>query len=78
MNYPEIIPSIFRKYLSNQCTPEEVDALMHFMKQSEFRQFSSHLIETQVNQPLHSLYPTDYALRHRLEQRLQDILNDRS
>jgi hypothetical protein len=74
MNFPETIPALFRKYLANQCTPEEVDTLMIFLEGEEHKQFSTHLIEKQVNQPLHDLYPTDYALRYRLEQRLQEIL----
>ncbi|RXK85295.1 hypothetical protein [Filimonas effusa] len=77
MNYPEIIPSLFRKYLSNECTPEEVDVLLHFMEQREHEQVSSYLIEKQVNQPLSVAYPTDYALRYRLEQRLQNIIKDK-
>ena len=77
MDYPEIISSLFRKYLSNRCTPEEVDLLLHFMEQREHEQVSSYLIEKQVNQPLPISYPTDYALRYRLEQRLQNILKDR-
>jgi hypothetical protein len=74
MNFPETIPLLFRKYLANQCTPEEVDTLMTFLEGIEHKQFSSRLIESQVTQPLHDLYPADYALRYRLEQRLQEIL----
>lgn len=75
MNYPETIPALFRKYLANQCTPDEVDTLMGFLEKEKHKEFSSHLIEKQVNQPLNDFYPTDYELRGRLEQRLQNILH---
>lgn len=75
MNYADIIPSLFLKYINNQCVPEEVDLLLQTFAQTEHRQWTSPLIENQVNQPLHEFFPFDDALRFRLEQRLKSIVN---
>lgn len=65
---------LFRKYLDNRCSPEEVDQLMALLKEDEYKQYACELIELQAGGPMDDRRPADSAVRERLELRLQAIL----
>jgi len=65
---------IFQKYLDNQCSPEEADWLLAYLKDHPQDELPQQLIEEQVAKKLEEDHRTDPAVRERLEMRLQKIL----
>ena len=73
MDNSSIFAALFRKYLDNRCSAEEVDQLMAFLKEDAYKQYAEGLIEGQVAAQMDDLRPVDRAIRERLELRLQAI-----
>lgn len=69
-----LFATLFRKYLDNNCSREEVDQLMVFLKDDAYKQYADELIEMQLVAPMDTRRPVDSTLRERLEFRLQFIL----
>jgi transmembrane sensor len=69
-----LFATLFRKYLDNNCSPEEVDQLMDLLKEETWKQQADELIGRQVTLQKDDLRPVDSALRERLSLRLQSIL----
>ena len=66
--------ALFRKYLDNRCSPDEVDQLMALLKEDTYEQYAGELIELQAAGSMGTHRPVDMAVRERLELRLQAIL----
>lgn len=74
MDNPLFFATLFRKYLDNRCSPDEVDQLMAFLKEDAYKQYAGELIEQQTSANMDNHRPVDLAIRERLELRLQAIL----
>ena len=64
---------LFRKYMANQCSPEEVDILFELLDNEENKELKSQLIQSQLK----NSNPTGYSdplLKEKLEQRLNQIM----
>lgn len=64
---------LFQKYIDNSCSPEEMDQLMELLKDDAYKAYAQELIAQQSAQKT-TLRRDDFALKNRLEQRLQNIL----
>ena len=69
-----LFATLFRKYLDNRCSPDEVDQLMAFLKDDAYKQYADELIGLQTAAQIDDHRPVEMALRQRLELRLQAIL----
>jgi transmembrane sensor len=69
-----LFATLFRKYLDNNCSPEEVDQLMNLLKEETYKQQADEWIGQQVSLQKDDLQPADAAIRERLSLRLQSIL----
>ena len=65
---------LFRKYLDNNCSPEEMDQLMDLLKDETWKQQADEWLGRQVALQKDNHRPVDAALRERLSVRLQSIL----
>ena len=74
MDKPSFFATLFRKYLDNRCSPDEVDQLMALLKEDAYKQYAGELIELQTAAAMDTHRPVDIAVRERLELRLQAIL----
>jgi transmembrane sensor len=70
---PVNFSTLFQRYINNQCSPAEVDELFELLKTDTYKAYVQELIEKQVAREA-SPRPLDTALQQRLEQRLQNIL----
>lgn len=64
---------LFKKYLDNCCSPEEIDYLMELMRSEEYKLLAGNIIEGRL-QEKRDLEISDDGLRKRLDTRLQFIL----
>jgi transmembrane sensor len=69
-----LFATLFRKYLDNNCSREEVDQLMDLLKDETWKQQADEWLGRQVVLQKDNLRPVDAALRERLSLRLQSIL----
>ena len=76
MSNPLLFATLFRKYLDNNCSSEEVDQLMDLLKEEAYKQQADELIGQQLALQNDALRPADAALRERLSLRLQSILQE--
>ena len=73
---PGFYNALFRKYLENDCSPDEVDQLLSFLKNEANEHVAGELIEQHLTANSINYLPVDTALRQRLEARLQFILEN--
>jgi len=69
-----LFATLFRKYLDNNCSPEEVDQLMDLLKDERNQQQADELLGRQLSLQKDNNRPVDDMLRERLSRRLQSIL----
>ena len=71
---PSTIESLFRKYLDNQCSPEEVESLFMLLDQEEHKETRESLIHSQLQASHTAMALADPLLYEKLDQSLQQIL----
>ena len=71
---PSTIESLFRKYLDNQCSPEEVESLFMLLDQEEHKETRESLINSQLQASHTAMALADPLLYEKLDQSLQQIL----
>jgi transmembrane sensor len=69
---PEIFTVLFKKYLDNKCSPEEIEQLMDMLQDNAHRFYAEQLIQEQVSTPK-ELNEVDLNVRSNLEIKLQNI-----
>jgi ferric-dicitrate binding protein FerR (iron transport regulator) len=71
---PSLLAELFRKYINNTCTPEEVDQLMVFLEKENASPDRDGLLRGPLLEGLEPAGYSDPVLQQQLENRLQHIL----
>lgn len=67
---------IFQKYLENQCSPEEADRVLAFLKSNNQEKYLQQILEQQLSRELNKNYISNPVVKERLEVRLKKILEE--